>query len=221
MDLLKTILGDELFAQVDEKINAHNGNEANKENQLKLANLAKGGYVSKDKFSALETTNANNVSQLENANKLIEELKKASKNDANAQQKFTDYENTITDLKAELENTKIENAVQLAVRDAKGVDADYLAYKIKAKVEEKGEKLTLTEDGKIKGIDDILSELKTQYPTQFDTSKGGGKVEPVPLPNLNNDNYSLTKSELLKKPYAERQKIYEENPEAYENAMKS
>ena len=38
MEFLKEILGDDLFKQIEEKINAHNGNEANKEKQIKLAN---------------------------------------------------------------------------------------------------------------------------------------------------------------------------------------
>lgn len=35
MEFLKEILGEELFNQFMEKINAHNGNEANKDNQIK------------------------------------------------------------------------------------------------------------------------------------------------------------------------------------------
>lgn len=39
MEFLKEILGDELFKQVSEKINAYNGIKENKEKQIKLANL--------------------------------------------------------------------------------------------------------------------------------------------------------------------------------------
>jgi hypothetical protein len=44
MEFLKDVLGDELYGQVE---GALRGNE-----RIKLANLADGGYVSKDKFSA-------------------------------------------------------------------------------------------------------------------------------------------------------------------------
>lgn len=53
MDFLKEILGDELFEQFTEKINAYNGNEANKDKQVKIGNLASGEYVGKGKFDAL------------------------------------------------------------------------------------------------------------------------------------------------------------------------
>lgn len=224
MDLLKTILGDDLFNQVQEKINAHNGDEANKENQLKLANLAKGGYVSKDKHTALETEKGNLASQLTEAQNLIAELKKSNKADETLQSKVTEYEGKITALENELQQTKSENAINTAIRDAKGVDADYLAYKIKEKAKEKGIELTLDDTGKVKGLDDIITELKTAIPTQFDTSKGGNggnlKVDPVPLPNGNGNN-TLTKAELLKKPYPERVAFQNENPEQYNEIMKS
>ena len=54
MEFLKEILGEELFNQLAEKINAHNGNEANQNNQIKLGNLGTGEYVSKAKHDALQ-----------------------------------------------------------------------------------------------------------------------------------------------------------------------
>jgi hypothetical protein len=46
MDFLKPVLGDELYAQVEEKLK---GND-----KIKLANLADGGYVAKKKFDDTE-----------------------------------------------------------------------------------------------------------------------------------------------------------------------
>ena len=40
MEFLKEILGEELYKQFEEKVNAYNGNEANKDKQIKLANLS-------------------------------------------------------------------------------------------------------------------------------------------------------------------------------------
>ena len=42
MEFLKEILGEELYKQVETAINAHNGNEANKEKQIKIGNLGTG-----------------------------------------------------------------------------------------------------------------------------------------------------------------------------------
>ena len=50
MEFLKEILGEDLFSQVSEKVNAFNGNEANKDKQVKIGNLASGEYVGKGKF---------------------------------------------------------------------------------------------------------------------------------------------------------------------------
>ena len=36
MDFLKSILGDDLYSQVESKINAYNSDEANKDNQIKI-----------------------------------------------------------------------------------------------------------------------------------------------------------------------------------------
>ena len=54
MEFLREILGEELFNQLVEKINTHNGNEANKDKQVKLGNLASGEYVGKGKYDALD-----------------------------------------------------------------------------------------------------------------------------------------------------------------------
>ena len=54
MEFLKELLGEELFKQLESKINEHNGNEANKDKQIKLGNLGSGEYVSKAKHDALQ-----------------------------------------------------------------------------------------------------------------------------------------------------------------------
>lgn len=213
MDFLKTILGDELYAQVEEKINAHNGNDANKENLIKLANLSEGKYTSVDKYNALEGEKNGIQSKLTEAEQLIADLKKSNKGDETLQQKVTEYEGKITNLEAQLQQTKIEGAIQLAIRDAKGLDPDYLTFKLK----EMGE-ISLDDDGKIKSIDEKISTLKTQFPTQFEA--GTTKVVPNKLPT-NETQSGYTKSDILKMPYQERTRLYEENPDAYNMAMKS
>ena len=70
-------------------------------------------------------------------------------------------------VQAELAKTRLDNAIQLALRDAKAVDPDYLAYKLREKY--KPEELALDENGKVKGMDEKLSGLKTQFPNQFET----------------------------------------------------
>lgn len=168
MEWLKEILGDALYAQFEQALNAYNGSEANKDKQVKLANLSSGEYVGKGKYDALQALLDGKTTELDTANGVIAELKKDTKDNEELQGKITNYENTVAQLQSELEKTKLDNAIQLALRDAKAVDPDYLAYKLREKY--KPEELTLDENGKVKGMDEKLSGLKTQFPAQFEVS---------------------------------------------------
>lgn len=215
MDFLKSILGDDLFSQVENKVNAYNSDEANKDKQIKIANLASGEYTSKNKFTDLETEKENIASQLSAANKVIEDLRKATKTDEDLQKKVTAYESKIQTLNEELKVTKTENALKFALVQAGAADVDYLAFKVK----QKGE-LELDENGKIKGIDNTIKDLKTQFSQQFTSSKEN-KIDEKKLPDKDGGDKGMTKKELLAKPYAERNKIYQEDPEKFNEIMKS
>lgn len=181
MDFLKEILGDELFAQVAEKINAHNGNEANKEKQIKLANLGGGDYVGKGKYDALEAMMQGKQTELDTANGLIEQLKKSAKGNEEMQSKITAYESTVADLQKQNAETKSRYALKFALLSEKALDIPYLTFKVEEKLREEGKSLELDENENIKGWDDILSGLKTQCPTQFEKAAGSG-IDPNPLP---------------------------------------
>ena len=215
MEFLKAILGDELYNQFVTKINDYNGNEANKEKLIKLVNLTDGGYVSKDKYTSLETDLSGKDAELVKANNLIEELKKSTGKDEGLQQKITDYESEIETLKTENAELKTENALKFALVSAGAVDVDYLVFKAK----EKGE-IKLDENGKIKGEDDLISGLKTQHPAMFEASNtqqqvnGNRRVLENNLPN-GNKNKTVTKEQFLKMGYAERLKLKQENPELF------
>ena len=168
MEFLKEILGDALYAQFEQAMNAYNGNEANRDKQVKLANLSTGEYVGKGKYDALQAQLDGKDTELTTANNLIAELKKCTKDNEWLQGKITGYETQVATLQAELAKTRLDNAIQLALRDAKAVDPDYLAYKLHEKY--KPEELTLDENGKVKGMDEKLSGLKIQFPNQFEAS---------------------------------------------------
>lgn len=147
---------------------------------------------------------------------LIEQLKKDNAGNEGLQQKITDYEKTVADLTKENEQLKVDSALKIALLEAKVTDVDYLTFKIK----EKGE-VKLGEDGKIKGIDDTIAALKTQFPQHF-TSESKKKIEENKLPNGDDGNGDgMTKKELLSKPYTERQRIYQENPDLFNEIMNS
>lgn len=138
------------------------------------------------------------------ATKLIEELKASSKGNEDLQAKITDYEGQVAELQKELEQTKIESALKVALVNAKVSDVDYIAYKVK----EKDSNLTLDENGNIKGINDTLKDIKTAYPNFFEVEKkkeidvkdlGKGEVkqpEPTSLVDALNQKYNNTKNEM-------------------------
>ena len=219
MDFLKEILGEEFYNQFEEKINAYNGNEANKDKQVKLANLASGEYVGKGKYDALQALFDGKTGELETANGLIAELKKGTKGNEELQAKITTYEGQVEQLQKQLQEIKVKSAIKIALLSEKALDVDYLTFKLNEKLNEKGEALELDENGNIKGWNDLLSGLKTQFPRQFETSNSK-KFKEHKLEEHDDSYAKLTKSEILKKPYEERIKIFNENPEAYKDAMK-
>lgn len=214
MEFLKDVLGDELYQQFKLKIDAHNGDEANKDKLIKLANLTNGEYVGKGKYESLEADLNSKVAELTSANALIEEMKKATVGNDELQNKIGNYETTITDLQAELQKTKLEGELKVALLEAKATDIDYLTYKMK----ENNQELKLDENGKIGGIEDMITSLKTQFPNQFETSSQK-IIQENKLEKEENNNDTLTKNELLKKSYAERNEIYNKDPEAYREMM--
>ena len=208
MEFLKAILGEELYSQFESKINEYNGSEANKDKQVKIGNISTGEYVNKSDYDALNETLKGKETELATANTLIADLKKATNGNEDLQAKISGYETDIINLQEQLEETRLKSAVKVALLSAKAADVDYLTFKLN----EKGEKLELDETG-----------LKTQFPNMFESgeNKGGFKVlGDNRLPGGREEN-TLTKDEILKKPYAERAALYAENPDAYNEAMKN
>lgn len=165
------------------------------------------------RYGKLKTQHESTAQQLTEANALIEELKKGTKGQEGLQQKVSEYEAQVKQLHDELAKTQLDAEIKVQLLGAKALDVDYMTFKLK----EKGE-LALDENGKIKGWEDKLAGLKTQFPNQFEGS-GFKKIVENKLPE-GDEHTSLTKEEILKKPYAERAKIFEENPDAFRAAMK-
>ena len=180
MEFLKELLGEELYNQLVSKINEHNGNEANKDKQIKLGNLGSGEYVSKAKHDALQALFDGKEQELTAANGLIEGFKKSQKDNEAVQGQITAYQDQVKQLQAQLVQTQIDSGLKIAFMEAGGTDIDFLIWK--AKQGNDGKPLELGEDGKIKGIDDLISGLKTSAPNHFKKA-GGFKVEENPLPS--------------------------------------
>lgn len=176
---LEEVLGAELYAQVKAKIDEVNANETDKLKHVRYADLSEGEYVGKGKYDS-EIEKLNNIisgkdTELTTANDLIAQLKKGTKGNEELQGKITQYEQQNVQLQEQLKETKIRSAIKVALLSEKAVDVDYLTYKLNEKLKEKGETLELDENDNIKGWNDKLAGLKTQFPTMFEsTSKDGG-----------------------------------------------
>lgn len=218
MEFLKAILGDDLHAQLVEKVNAHNGNEANKDNQIKIGNLGGGGYIGKGKHDAeIEKLNAllsGKDTELQTANNLIAELKKGTKGNEEMQAKISGYEAQVTQLQQQLVETKVKAALKIALMGAKAGDIDYLTFKVNEKLAGEGKSLELDDAEHIKDWDGILSELKTQFPTQFKDASSI-QIDANPLPEHNENRPGITKDDFSKMGYQSRLKLKQEQPEVY------
>lgn len=167
------------------------------------------------RYSKLKTDHDNLVAQHGESTKLIEQLKAGTKDSEALQGKITSYESQIAQLQKQLKQTQLDSAIQVALLGAKVTDVDYMAFRLK----EKGD-LEIDDQGKIKGIDDMLAGLKTQFPAFFESADQQRELQPHKLPDRNPNEGGMTKAEFLRKPYAERAAFANENPEAYQTIMK-
>lgn len=145
------------------------------------------------RYAKLKTDHDGVSKQLTEAQSLIEQLKKGTGDNEALQQKITEYETKVSELTAENEKLKVEGALKLALLDAgaKASDIDYLMFK----AQNSDQEIKLGEDGKVKGQDDLVAGLKTQFPSNFTATqtkkiqenkleKGGGadgETEPKTL----------------------------------------
>lgn len=167
------------------------------------------------RYGKLKTQHEGLTKQHAEATALIEELKKSNQGNEGLQQKVKDYETQVQQLQQALEQTRIDAEIKVSLLAEKALDVDYLAFKLKAK----GEEITLDDQGKIKGWDDKLAGLKTQFPAQFEGASGGKDgfqvYEPNKLKSGSNDKRTPSKEEFKAMGYEERLALKRENEELF------
>lgn len=198
MEFLKNIYGEKAltYEELVQAINAHNGDEANKENQIKLGNLGTGKYVDKGKHDNLQALLSGKENDLTAANQLIEQLKKGTKDSEALQGKVTEYEQALAASKQREQELKVKYALDVAflTEGIKAENAELLAIALERKLKEKNETIELDENDHIKGWEDKLKGLKTQYPNMFETATPKRKVDPNRLPDGDGDTKTEPKS---------------------------
>lgn len=214
MEFLKAILGEELYTQFETAVNTYNEKPENKEKQIKLVNLSSGEYVSKDKYTALETDIGNLKEQIKTNEETIGTLKKGTKDNETLQQTIKDHEITIQTLKSDYESKikelRVNTAIQAKLADAK--HPELLVDKFDKS------KLSISEDGtQIFGIDEQLASIKETYKDLFTPNVSGKEpfnkdTNPAGVKNpWSKEHFNLT----------EQGKLFRENPDLAKQLMAS
>ena len=171
--------------------------------------------TNKSKIDELTEQLGLKTKESDEANKLIAELKKSNQGNEELQKSISTHEARIAELEAENNQLKLDNAIKVELLNAKAVsdDLNYLMFQIK----ERNKELSLTDDGKVKGFD--VEEIKTAFPKNFEVETK--KVVDVNnLPKIETGDNAITKEQFEKMGYKERTKLFNENPEVY-NELKN
>ena len=162
---LKELLGEELFAQVDAKIQEHNSQITDKAKHVRYADLSEGGYVSREKYDSRVTELSGVRQQLTDANAAIKSYQ--DMDIEGIKKSAADWENKYNTDTAAL-NTKIEDLKKESAAN------EYLSGKgFKSQLAKKAALAGMMElefkDGTFNGADDYLEKLKKEDPESFFT----------------------------------------------------
>ena len=124
---------------------------------------------------------------------------------------------------AENTNTNVTDNTKDNGADLAALQAELEKFKAEnEKLKEKGETLELDENGNIKGLEERLSGLKTQFPSMFESAgKDGYQVlGDNRLPGSEGGNDTITKEDFAKMGYKSRVELKASNPELYSSLIK-
>lgn len=192
MEFLKEILGEDLFNQVKNKVSSYN-EKADKDKRVSIANVNGDEYVTKAKYSQLETDLNNTKTSLSTAQTTIEDLKKSNGDNVDLQQKVSDYETKIANLEATSKAEKAKMLKEIAIKDAlyaeKAKHPELLISKFdlsKIILDEKGENV-------VSGIEEQMKSNKETYKDLFgETEQQGGAYHYTPNGGENKSNSGAT-----------------------------
>lgn len=170
------------------------------------------------RFGKLKADHDALVQKDSESQKLISELQSATKGQEDVQKQIADYQAQIAKQDEELKQTKIESAMKIGLLSAgaKASDIDYLIYKLNHDADWNPE---LDDNGQVKGLDDKVKGLKTQCPVQFEASSTK-KIDEKKL-DKPDDKQTVTKDDFKKMGYQSRLKLFNENPELYNELSKN
>lgn len=174
---LQELLGEDLYAQVDAKIQEHNNGIKDKVKHVRFADLSEGGYVSKEKYLSEKTRADGLEEQLTNANTEIQSYKDMDIDGikTKAAEWETKYTTDTQALKEKLEQQTYDFEAERYLAGYK-FSSDLAK---KAAIQEFKEKKFKLQEGKFLGADDFMKEMKEANPTAFVEEKAQEQAPPV------------------------------------------
>lgn len=172
------------------------------------------------RYPKMKTDLEGAVQERDAANATIAELKKAAKGQAELQAIITNHEGTIQKLTEQLAQEKLNAAIKVGLLSAKAADVDYLTFKLNEKLKADGETLTLDENGNIKGWNEKVDGLKTQFPNMFEAVNDGSnpdgfEVVPLPLRKGSGGNDAITAETFRSMNFEQRLALKQKNEALY------
>lgn len=163
---LRELLGEELYAQVDAKIQEHNSGIDDKLKHVRYADLSEGNYVSREKYVSLETKSNGLQTQLNDVNNTIKSYKDMDidRIKQSAENWETKYNEDTQKLQSQLDSQERTFAAERYLDgqkiksplSRKTILNEFLAQNMEFK------------DGKFTGADEYMKKVKEQYPDEFD-----------------------------------------------------
>lgn len=163
---LKELLGEELYGQVEQKINEHNEGIEDKLQRVRFVDLSEGNYVSKEKYQTATSKAKGLETQLSEANKTIKSyqdmdidgIKQSVKDWEQKYQKDTEA------LNAQIESDRKKFAAERFMDEQKiksplsrkAILSEFLAQNLEFK------------DGAFVGADEYMKGVREKYPDEFE-----------------------------------------------------
>lgn len=170
---LKDLLGEELYSQVDARIQEHNSGIEDSQNHVRFADLSEGNYVSREDYLALETEKNGFKTQLENANVTINSYKEMDID--GIQRSVKEWETKYNEDTQALQSQMLTQQKQFAAE--KYLDSQKIKSPLsrKAIMQEFLAQDMEFKDGTFVGADEYMKGIREKYPDEFEKDEPGGK----------------------------------------------
>lgn len=168
---LQELLGEELYAQVDAKLQEHNSGITDKVKQARFIDLSEGGYISKEKYMAEKTRADGLDEQLKTANTEIQSYK--GMDIEGIQKKAKEWEEKYNTDTADLQKKIGQQAYDFEAERYVGKYKFSSELARKAALSDFREKQFQLQDGAFLGADDFMKQMKESNPAAFVEEESG------------------------------------------------